>query len=170
MQDGDLQLFGLEEGGILDAMPLEDDHVTAVAALEAEPYVLLGCASGAVRIVALLKAGGGTAEGVARISSMEMLPYAGNEATQGSCIQRECLGVVSSLPPALLPNAATECDLLSRSFSHVGVVSPEQLHGKGAVVSLAAHEGGSKPHEAVLLLVVHEQSGAAVWDARYRTV
>lgn len=75
MQDGDLQLFGLEESGILDAMPLDDAHVTAVAALEAEPYLLLGCASGAIRVVALLGAGGGTAEGVAPINSMEMLPY-----------------------------------------------------------------------------------------------
>jgi hypothetical protein len=77
MQDGDLQLFGLEEGGILDNMPLEEDHVTAVAAFEAEPYVLLGCASGAVRVVALLKDGGTTADGVGRINSMERLPYTG---------------------------------------------------------------------------------------------
>lgn len=77
LQDGDLQLFGLEEGGIIDNMPLDDDHVTAVAALEAEPYVLLGCASGALRVAALLKGGGGVAEGVVRINSMEMLPYTG---------------------------------------------------------------------------------------------
>ena len=77
MQDGDLQLFGLEEGGILDNMPLEDDHVTAVAAFEAQPYVLLGCASGAIRVVALLAADGKTADGVGRINSMVMLPYTG---------------------------------------------------------------------------------------------
>jgi hypothetical protein len=45
-------------------------------------------------------------------------------------------------------------------------VSPEQLRGEGAVVCLAAYEGGSKPREAVLLLVVQEDSGAVVWDAR----
>ena len=45
-------------------------------------------------------------------------------------------------------------------------VSPGQLHGEGAVVCLAAYEGGSKPREAVLLLAVHEDSGAVVWDAR----
>jgi hypothetical protein len=47
-------------------------------------------------------------------------------------------------------------------------VSSAQLHGEGAVVCLAAYEGGSKPREAVLLLAVHEDSGAVVWDARYR--
>ena len=45
-------------------------------------------------------------------------------------------------------------------------VSPAQLHGEGAVVCLAAYEGGSKPREAVLLLAVHEESGTVVWDAR----
>lgn len=45
-------------------------------------------------------------------------------------------------------------------------VSPEQLQGQGPIVALAVHEGGVKPREAILLLVVHEESGAAVWDAR----
>lgn len=45
-------------------------------------------------------------------------------------------------------------------------VSPAQLHGEGAVVCLAVYEGGSKPREAVLLLAVHEDSEAVVWDAR----
>ena len=88
MQDGDLQLFGLEEGGILDNMPLEDDHVTAVAAFEAQPYVLLGCASGAICVVALLAANGTTADGVGRINSMEMLPYAGEGQGSGLRVRR----------------------------------------------------------------------------------
>lgn len=76
-QDGDLQLFGLEEAGILDNMPLEEDHISCVATLETEPYLLVGCNSGALRVAALLAPGGGPAEGVSRIASMDMRPYAG---------------------------------------------------------------------------------------------
>ena len=57
--------------------------------------------------------------------------------------------------------AATLNRILSRR-----AVSPAQLHGEGAVVCLAVYEGGSKLRKAVLLLAVHEDSGAVVWDAR----
>ena len=44
MQDGDLQLFGVPEAGVLDNLPAaEDDTVSAVASIRDEPYLLLGC-------------------------------------------------------------------------------------------------------------------------------
>jgi hypothetical protein len=43
-QDGDLQLFGVPEAGVLDNLPAaEDDTVSAVASVRDEPYLLLGC-------------------------------------------------------------------------------------------------------------------------------
>ena len=44
MQEGDLQLFGVPEAGVLDNLPAaEDDTISAVASIRDEPYLLLGC-------------------------------------------------------------------------------------------------------------------------------
>ena len=43
-QEGDLQLFGVPEAGVLDNLPAaEDDTISAVASIRDEPYLLLGC-------------------------------------------------------------------------------------------------------------------------------
>lgn len=72
-----MQLFGLEDAGLLDNMPVEGDTVTAAAALAADPYLLLGCASGAVRVAALLGADGQLAEVASPLASVELKPYTG---------------------------------------------------------------------------------------------
>jgi len=44
VQEGDLQLFGVPEAGVLDNLPAaEDDTISAVASIRDEPYLLLGC-------------------------------------------------------------------------------------------------------------------------------
>lgn len=71
----------------------------------------------------------------------------------------------SSMPPA-------SCSKCMQPSSSLGVchrratVSPEQLHGQGPIMALAVHESGAKPRESIMLLVVQEESGAVVWDAR----
>lgn len=77
LQEGDVQLFGLEDAGLLDNMPVEGDTVTAAAALAADPYLLLGCASGAVRVASLLGADGQPAEAARPLASVEVKPYTG---------------------------------------------------------------------------------------------
>ncbi len=66
----------------------------------------------------------------------------------------------------LLRHALSVSDVESDTDVCPYAVSPEQLHGQGPIVALAVYEGGIKPREAIVLLVVHEESGAAVWDAR----
>ena len=48
-------------------------------------------------------------------------------------------------------------------------VTAEQMCGSGAVMELALHERGRAPQEQRLVLVVHQGSGAAVWDVRRRS-
>lgn len=68
----------MEEAGILDNLPAaEDDTASALACFAEEPYVLLGCDSGDLRLVALLDAEGKLAHTPARVEQMEMRPYRG---------------------------------------------------------------------------------------------
>lgn len=50
LQDGDVQLWGVEAAALLDSMPSEDDPITTVEPLADEPYLLLGCASGSIKV------------------------------------------------------------------------------------------------------------------------
>ena len=76
-----MQLFGVEEAGILDNLPApEDDTASAMACFAGEPYVVLGCDSGDLRLVALLDAEGGLAHAPARITQMESHIYQGAPA------------------------------------------------------------------------------------------
>lgn len=143
----------------------------------------------------VLAAGSATAKGAARINNMELLhtnilncQMDIESPGQGQDVQKDvflCMGapmqpIRISWDLAHLPGLhqlhrhvanKTRKDLCGPNSAanwqfRICAVSPEQLHGEGAVISLAAHEGGAKPREAVLLLTVHEESGAAVWDAR----
>ena len=50
LQDGDVQLWGVEAAALLDSMPSGDDPITTVEPLADEPYLLLGCASGNIQV------------------------------------------------------------------------------------------------------------------------
>ncbi len=49
LQDGDVQLWGIQAGAFLDSLSCADDIITAAEAMQDEPYVLLGYASGSVQ-------------------------------------------------------------------------------------------------------------------------
>jgi len=74
IQAGDLQLWGLEERGLLDSLPCADP-LLALAAVPRAPYLCLGCESGALQFVQLNGGRGEPAEGVCEARSLEMLPY-----------------------------------------------------------------------------------------------
>ena len=74
-QDGDVQLWGVHAGGLLDSLACADDKVTAAAALLPEPYVVLGCASGGLRVAALLDASGAPADAAREATSLSLQPY-----------------------------------------------------------------------------------------------
>lgn len=69
-----MQLWGVHAGGLLDCLTCSD-AVTAVAALTPEPYLVLGCRSGGLRVAALLNAAGVPADGAHEASSLSLLPY-----------------------------------------------------------------------------------------------
>lgn len=76
MQEGDLQLWALSDGSLLESMPFADP-VMSVAVMQDEPYVLLGCASGNVQVVSLLDSSGSLAMGAAQVSTLELQPFQG---------------------------------------------------------------------------------------------
>jgi hypothetical protein len=51
LQEGDIQLWGVEQRGLLDSTRIgEGQATTALAAFADRPYVLLGCDDGSVRV------------------------------------------------------------------------------------------------------------------------
>lgn len=76
LQDGDLQLWGLSDGRLLESMPFADP-VTSVAIMHDEPFILLGCASGNVQVVSMLDSSGCTATGAEVVHSLELQPFQG---------------------------------------------------------------------------------------------
>ena len=83
-QEGDVQLWGVHAGGLLDSLTCTD-AVTAVAALAPEPYLVLGCRSGGLRVAALLDEAGAPADSAREAVSLSLLPYQG---ALGSCAFR----------------------------------------------------------------------------------
>ena len=75
-QDGDLQLWSLTDGHLLESMPFADP-VTSVAIMHDEPFILLGCASGNVQVVSMLDSSGCTAVGAAPVHTLELQPFQG---------------------------------------------------------------------------------------------
>jgi hypothetical protein len=70
-----VQLWGVHAGGLLDSLACADDKVTAAAALLPEPYLVLGCASGGLRVAALLDAAGAPADAAREATSLSLQPY-----------------------------------------------------------------------------------------------
>ncbi len=78
LQDGDVQLWGIEAGGFVDSLSNpEEDLITTVCPLFDEPYVLLGCKSGKLQAATLLGSSGSPAGGAREASSLQKLPYEG---------------------------------------------------------------------------------------------
>ena len=76
LQDGDLQLWGVAAGGLLDTLPNSGDEVVVLEPVQAqEPYVLLGCRSGRVQVAALLNESGGPATGAQEACALSLMPY-----------------------------------------------------------------------------------------------
>lgn len=72
---GELQLFGLERRRLAASTLLRGDAINAAALLPDDPYLLLGCESGSVRVVGLLGPEGQPAEGATPAVDLELLPY-----------------------------------------------------------------------------------------------
>lgn len=80
LQDGDVQLWGVEAGGFVDSLSnADEDAVTTACPLQDEPYVLLGCKSGKLQAVALLGSSGGPAGGAREACSLGRLGYEGGD-------------------------------------------------------------------------------------------
>lgn len=75
-QDGDLQLWSLSDGRLLESMPFADP-VTSVAIMHDEPFILLGCASGNVQVVGMLDSSGNSAAAAAPVHTLELQPFQG---------------------------------------------------------------------------------------------
>lgn len=87
-QDGKLQLWSVDRLEILDndeqgsmASPLQQlqlagrDAVTYIAAMQQEPYVLLGCLSGAVRVAAMVNASGDVVAAARQVRGLRLMPH-----------------------------------------------------------------------------------------------
>ena len=83
LQEGDVQLWGLATGSVklLDSLPCAD-CITAVATFATEPYVLLGCESGTMQVLALTGSTGVLTE-VAPPASTALMPYEGEVVSAG---------------------------------------------------------------------------------------
>ena len=102
LQDGDLQLFSVDEPGILDNLPpAEDDTISVMASFSEEPYILLGCDSGDLRLVALLGADRKLARAPVRIKQMELHSYRG-DCLVGALLTDMPLWLMNPLSPRWL--------------------------------------------------------------------
>ena len=96
LQDGDVQLWGVEAGGFVDSLSnADEDAVTTACPLQDEPYVLLGCKSGKLQAAALLGSSGGPAGGAREACSLGRLGYEGGDLSmvnaQSPCEPSEML-------------------------------------------------------------------------------
>ena len=77
-QAREIQLIGVDRFELLSSTQLEeDDAITAVVPLGEEPYLVLGCRSGAIRTVALLGDTGLPAEPNCPVASVSLRRYTG---------------------------------------------------------------------------------------------
>ncbi|KAL4458921.1 hypothetical protein ABPG75_013786 [Micractinium tetrahymenae] len=76
-QDGDIQLFSAVQRRLLTSIWLQGDVINSVALLPSasDPYILLGCESGTVRVVALLDEAGQPAAGGRPAADLSLQPY-----------------------------------------------------------------------------------------------
>lgn len=115
LQDGDLQLWSLSDGHLLESIPFADP-VTAVAIMHDEPFILLGCASGSVQVVSMLDSSGSVAVGAAPVHTLELQPF------QGCALP--CHGAPHIPPHALLEVKQPEVSLVTWLSSCLHIYLP----------------------------------------------
>lgn len=76
--DGDIQLFDAVQRRLLASTWMQGDAINSVALLD--PFLMLGCQSGNVRVVALLDGEGNPAAGARPAVDLALQPY------QGACL------------------------------------------------------------------------------------
>jgi hypothetical protein len=76
-KDGGIELFSLAAKRLLSSLSLrgEPGGVVSVATLPGAPYILLGCASGNIKVISLLSRTGALAEGCTPAASVKIQPY-----------------------------------------------------------------------------------------------
>lgn len=162
LQEGDVQLWGIEAGGFVDSLSNpQEDQITTVCPLIDEPYVLLGCASGKLRSAALLGSSGSPAGGAREACSLQKLPYDGEPAAA----QRQLKNV--TLHTHIHCQSKGNPRLCGPRPGHdspsASAVSPESMAGaRGSIVALACSTAGNL-HQVIL---VHSASSPLVWDLR----
>jgi hypothetical protein len=63
-------------------LTVQDDSITCVTPLEQQPYLMLGCASGAVRVAVLVNASGAPVMEARQARSLKLMPYLGEQLGQ----------------------------------------------------------------------------------------
>ena len=192
-QDGDIQLFSVPARRLVASTWLQGDTVNALALLPGgEPWVLLGCESGSVRVVALQDGAGAPAAGAAPVAELALQPYQGRVLLAWYCSHRQSDHSVACVETKtggggglrlfinlnrLLLLHWTSCATPQRMSCALDPLPPppfppaptppavvgEALAARGGVVALAVTRAAP---DRPLLLLVHRLSGALVWDLR----
>ena len=110
---------------------IQGDVINSVAVLPgaADPYVLLGCESGNVRIVALLDSQGNPASGTRPAADLALQPppppraawvfgVAGSIGGVATCFCEHSLPIVCACPPCQRPHADGSHTTTSRTAKH----------------------------------------------------
>ena len=100
VQDGELQLWGIQAGGMLDTFAPAGDQVTAVTVLPGEPYCALGCLSGALAFLTILDGEGQPVLGAHEAAAFAPLPY---QCMHTYAIVWMYIALVALLPASRLP-------------------------------------------------------------------
>ncbi len=75
-QDGDVQLWSITSGKLVDAIPCATP-VVAVASLPDDPFILLAEEGGGLQVAALINASGEPALAASEPASLALQPYEG---------------------------------------------------------------------------------------------
>ena len=60
----------------LHRLQLQEDSIICIAPMQRDPYVLLGCSSGSIRVAALVNASGTTVTEARQVRMLQIMPYA----------------------------------------------------------------------------------------------
>lgn len=171
-QDGDCQLFSAVSRRLLTSIWLQGDTINSVTLLPgSDPYVLLGCESGNVRVVALLDEDGRPAAGAKPAADLAVQPYQGAAGlARAAALPAErsvpvCAAAcfpAFALPAWLHLHLSCLPHLHTRALPGPPAVLGQEVDGKSGVVAVAVAHLRDRP----LLLLVHRHSGALIWDIR----
>lgn len=74
-KDGDVELFSISGRRLLSAIKIKNEIVTSVAAIPKTSYILIGCASGDIKVIGVLSKNGKPAEGAVPAAVVKLYPY-----------------------------------------------------------------------------------------------